>query len=409
MLPAKLTVGSTFAIHPPRNGGQLRTFHLYTRVAERCPVDVVCLVAGDQPALERRLTPNLREIHVPQSHAHAVAEAELQRAAGIPVTDVAFPDLYELTPEFTAAVASSAVPGGAVVATMPYTLPALETGAAGAPVWYDSQNVEADLKAEMLPDNAVGQRLLESTRRVEASCCRKAERLFVATLENGERLRELYDLSGRPPTVVPNGVDTTQIAFVSAAQRRGVRARLQMQRPLALFIGSWHEPNLVAVRRIIGLARILGDVTFAIAGSVCLPFRGMGLSGNVELLGIVSDTQKRSLLAAASVALNPMSAGSGTNIKMLDYLSSGVPVVTTSVGARGLALDQRYAEIVPVDEFAPAIRAVLGLDPAQLDDRTVRARRHVEEHFDWSTITERLLATIAPQDTVGRPDSAKIA
>ena len=131
-LPAKLTVTSTFGIYPALGGGQLRLLHICQRLARRFPVDVVALVADDEPALTRELTPGLREIRVPMSTAHAQREAELGRDAGVPVTDVAFPQLHELTPAFTEAVAASLVADGAVMASHPYTLPSSRPWGAAA-------------------------------------------------------------------------------------------------------------------------------------------------------------------------------------------------------------------------------------------------------------------------------------
>ena len=38
------------------------------------------------------------------------------------------------------------------------------------------------------------------------------------------------------------------------------------------------------------------------------------------------------------LAINPVTTGSGTNLKMLDYMAAGVPVLSTPHGARGLGL-----------------------------------------------------------------------
>ena len=41
-------------------------------------------------------------------------------------------------------------------------------------------------------------------------------------------------------------------------------------------------------------------------------------------------------LVAAHVAVNPAVSGSGVNIKLVDYLSAGIPVVSTSMATAGL-------------------------------------------------------------------------
>jgi glycosyltransferase involved in cell wall biosynthesis len=404
--PAKLTVGSTFGIYPPLGGGQLRLFHICRHLAARCPVDVIALVAGGEPALQRELAPGLREVRVPKSARHVAAEAKLEREAGVPVTDVAFPELHELTPAFADAVSDSAAADGALIACHPYTLPVLAAVGNQPRIWYDVQDVAADLKQAMLAHTDAGSRLLAATREVERACCEQAELVMAVSSEDAGRLRTLYGVADRKLALVPNGVDTGAIGFTGPGRRRELNTRLSMDAPLALFIGSWHQPNLVAVRRIIELAPQLPDVRFAVVGSVCLPFEDAELPANVELLGIVDDQLKDTLLTVASVALNPMSEGGGTNIKMLDYLAAGVPVISTHVGARGLSLDpERHVRVVTPGEFGAAIRAILSEPLEVAAPRAERARRHVEEHFDWEVVARQLLLAVEALPEADQPGS----
>ena len=43
-------------------------------------------------------------------------------------------------------------------------------------------------------------------------------------------------------------------------------------------------------------------------------------------------------LAAADVSINPAVSGSGVNIKLVEYLAAGAPVVSTTRGSAGLGL-----------------------------------------------------------------------
>jgi glycosyltransferase involved in cell wall biosynthesis len=402
----KLVVGSTFGIFPPQGGGQLRIFHLYRQLAEESPVDVIALVAGDEPRRRQEVAPGLTEVRIPKSTRHVAAETALEAQAGVPVTDVAFPELHELTPEFASAVAASAAEGGALVASHPYTLPALLAGG-GLPVWYDVHNVEADLKAAMLAGNETGRRLLSAARDVERACCERAERVFASSASDAQRLRDLYGVPDRKLELVPNGVDTATISFTAPAERRRMQERLRMRTPLALFIGSWHEPNLRAVRRIAELAARMPDLEFAVVGSVGLPLEQGYLPGNMRLFGVVDDELKAALLAVAAVAINPIAEGSGTNMKMLDYLAAGLPVVSTEIGARGLDLGPTsQARIVPLERFGVAIQDVLQ-EPAEEADRRAReARRHVEQRFDWAVVSRPLVGAV--RSDLGRPPTASV-
>lgn len=408
--PRKLTVGSTFGIYPPLGGGQLRVFHLYRRLANYCPVDVVALVAAGEPARERQLARGLTEIRVPKTGRHAAAEAELEQQVGVAVTDVAFAELHAMTPAFAQAIARSAAAGGVLVASHPYALPAFGSLKEELPLWYDVHNVEADLKEALLGSSETGRRLLSLTRAIERDCCRRSELVLASSDEDALRLRALYEVPRHKLVPVPNGVDSQAIEFVDPARRRQLQEHLLVQKPLALFIGSWHPPNVRAAEQVVKLARRLPEVTFAIVGSVCIPLQNVRRPPNVELLGILADAHKQALLALAVVALNPMLEGSGTNMKMLDYLAAGVPVVSTAVGARGLRMQaEAGVRVVPVRRFRAAVRAALN-EPHELRERRAReGRRQVEQHFDWGVIADGLMAAAPTRTTTSSVAPASIA
>lgn len=397
----KLVVGSTFGISPPRGGGQLRIFHLYRQIARYCDVDVIAIVERDQPASRRVLAPGLTEIRVPKSAAHVAAEAEL-RVTQVSVTDAAFIDLHHLTPTFAETVARSWVPGCVFVASHPYTFPAMRGVDEEAEWWYDAHNVEADLKAVVLPTTRTGKRLLARTRSVERECCKQARLVLAASVEDAQRLRSLYRVPAARLRVIPNGIDASAIRFVAPSERRALRRQLRLEQPLALFIGSWHEPNLVAARQILRLADEVPEVRFAIVGGVGIPLQTEERSENVELFGVVGEELKEALLGVAAVALNPMLSGSGTNMKMLDYLGAGVPVISTDVGVRGLDLDREHdLRVVAPTDFSRALRATLDEPDELADARAQAARRKVEDRFDWGAVCAPLLEQIGLRERDG--------
>ena len=113
-------------------------------------------------------------------------------------------------------------------------------------------------------------------------------------------------------------------------------------------------------------------------------------SRNVLLLGQISNEEKLELYHISDVALNPMLSGSGTNIKMLDYMAAGLPVITTPVGARGLDIENyNNAIICDVSEFPKKIRELT--NDKDLYDRLSRnGRKLVVEKYDWENITKRM-------------------
>ena len=109
-----------------------------------------------------------------------------------------------------------------------------------------------------------------------------------------------------------------------------------------LFLGSFrHEPNRAAldwfVREVLPLVR--GAPAPRPAGRGRLrPAAGPRLrrhAGHLEMLGFVEDV--REPLARYAVFVCPILSGSGVRVKLLEAFAAGIPVVSTRVGAEGLA------------------------------------------------------------------------
>ena len=92
------------------------------------------------------------------------------------------------------------------------------------------------------------------------------------------------------------------------------------------------------------------------------------------------------------VMIVPIQAGSGIRIKTLEAMALGVPIVSTSIGAQGLAVSDDI-EIKLADEpndFAAAICALL-TSPAKSQEMTTQARKYVELHHNLKRNTADLL------------------
>jgi len=92
----------------------------------------------------------------------------------------------------------------------------------------------------------------------------------------------------------------------------------------------------------------------------------------------------------------PLLAGGGSRLKILEAAASGVPVVSTAVGAEGLELSPGE-EISIRDEpeaFADAVVRLLA-DPDAARTQAVKARARVEALYDWKRIGPRFARTLA--------------
>ncbi len=183
------------------------------------------------------------------------------------------------------------------------------------------------------------------------------------------------------------GIDTRRYRFAC-----GPREPLTM-----LFLGSFrHDPNRVALDWFIGrvlrliLAREPG-ARLAIAGSDPPPAHAYAeLSGPLDLLGYVEDV--RDLLARYAVFVCPILSGSGVRVKLLEAFAAGIPVVSTVVGAEGLARqDGEFCRLADDPAgFAERVLAVFE-DPEKAAEMAARARAEVEHNWDMAAITARLV------------------
>lgn len=76
------------------------------------------------------------------------------------------------------------------------------------------------------------------------------------------------------------------------------------------------------------------EYELVVIGAVCEPFRTMEVDGDIKLLGKVADLETE--LSRCDVLVNPLSSGTGLPIKVLDALASGLHVLATDAGARGV-------------------------------------------------------------------------
>jgi glycosyltransferase involved in cell wall biosynthesis len=405
----KLVVATSFAVHPPTGGGQSRVAGLYGALARLgVDVEIVSLVGRTERDGPLEAGPGIRELRVPRTPEHEAADWRLHQRVGVPVSDLGLALHHELTPAYAEAVANAAAGAAAVVASHPFALPVLAP--LGTPLIYEAHNVEADLKAAMYAGMPDGPAYAERVRELEAACCQAAQHVIVCAARDGERLGELYALPPERVVEVPNGADPVSIPFTPLARRRERAWELGMhERLTAVFVGSWHEPNLVAIRDLLAIADELAEarVRVLICGSAGLAFAGKWIPHNFDLCGVVDDAFLRSVLAVAGAALNPMRSGSGTNLKMLDYALGGVPLVSTTFGARGLGLEPGRDYVAAEPEELPGVLAALREEPfASVDARVRSARRHVETRFSWTEIAAAWHARPALRDVLGHAEVA---
>ncbi len=112
-------------------------------------------------------------------------------------------------------------------------------------------------------------------------------------------------------------------------------------------------------------------------------------SPSINALGMVDDIEP--ILANMAIGLAPILQGSGMKIKNLTYLSHGIPLITTALGARGFPESEA---IIIEDNFArwPSIIHRLMTNGEERRRLSKIASRLFAEHFDIENTVHRLIA-----------------
>lgn len=185
--------------------------------------------------------------------------------------------------------------------------------------------------------------------------------------------------------VIPNGVDTE--VFVKPRDAAKIRERFGLAKHrVVVFVGNMqYAPNKEAVRLIalkIGplVENAIKDVKFLIVGRLDGP-----VYPNLNYLGVVKDIVP--ILAVSDVGIAPLLNGSGTRLKILEYLSCGLPVVSTAVGAEGLDVENGVHAMIENDMNVFASKLIQVLSDTQLSRQLGQsARELVVKKYDWSKI-----------------------
>jgi glycosyltransferase involved in cell wall biosynthesis len=160
--------------------------------------------------------------------------------------------------------------------------------------------------------------------------------------------------------------------------------------PTILFQGSLHYgPNIDAVDWLIDdvaphLFKQLPGAQIRLVGTTSPGVESRHRPPGVVVAGRVPDIEPE--LARADIAVVPLRIGSGTRLKILESFAHRIPVVSTTVGADGLDVEDGVHLLLAntPEEFARACRRII--EDRALARRLVDAgERRYLERYEWST------------------------
>lgn len=216
-------------------------------------------------------------------------------------------------------------------------------------------------------------------RAVEAQAPRRFRDIFACAEEDRDFFRA-HDPSARLSLpIIRCGVDPAAYSAAPGTRER-VRSELGLAEEdrLLVFSASRYSPNAEAVEDLRKFcqeqAPFLASrrVHILVVGSV---LAGPHREGAFLATGCVPEVA--SYLAAADAGLNAVTWGSGSNVKLFEYLAARLPVISTEFGARGSGLEagKDYLSYEP-PRLCPAIERFLEGGP--------RERWHAHADAVWA-------------------------
>lgn len=222
-------------------------------------------------------------------------------------------------------------------------------------------------------------------RRYEAKVCERLDRVIAVSHADAEALGRL--VPGLKPTVVPNGVDSAHYlpAGIDHESDRTVIFTGKMDFRPNVDAVLWFSHEVLPVVR-----QEVPDVRFKVVGRDPHPrLRHLQKVPGVTLTGRVEDIRPH--IAEAGVYVVPLRVGGGTRLKVLEAMSMGKAIVSTSLGCEGIDVAPDH-ELVIADEpavFAEQVVDLIG-DRDRRRELGLAARLKVEAHHDWRQIVPLL-------------------
>ena len=388
--------------YPPREGHQLRAWHLLRALASRHEVTLLSFLRGDDALDEagplRDVLARLETFPISSEDSRVALGTALLRGT---LTRTPFLVAKYDSRALRERLVTLARDADLVHFDMLPLMAHADCVPAGVPVVLNAHNVEHRLLATRarIETRPLARAFLASQvsrlHDFERDACLRADAILACSDTDAHALRELGP--GREVEVIANGVDLEGNLPSQAAPADG----------RMVFVGQmgWF-PNRDGVEWFLQAVfpRILArrpDAQFVLVGKADGFEVPAAVAGNVRLTGFVDDL--RPYVHDAAVYVVPLRAGSGTRLKVLEAMALGKAIVTTTIGSEGIALrhDESALYADDADGFAEATLALLA-SPERAARMGAAARDLAQARYGWDAIGasllecyERLLSTQA--------------
>lgn len=259
---------------------------------------------------------------------------------------------------------------------------------------YDAHNVDTNLAANAVAKFGMNKAAQSKIHSAESSLHTKVNAIITCSDLDTKDFLEMNQ-NKIVAASIPNGVSTGNVC------NEGV---FLDEPEYILFCGAlWSPPNSEGLLWFYnsiwpGVKKAFPALKLLVVGSGEPPASLLQLLSDVslEFTGAVADVKP--FYNQATVAIVPLLSGSGTRLKVLEAMSYGLPVISTSKGAEGI--DYKTGENILIEdhenEFAEKVIYLL----CNRNDRISighKGSKMAIEKYDWNTVGKKLESFINNQ------------
>jgi hypothetical protein len=373
----KLLVTAPYCIYPPKTGGTIRVFELVNELSKKDISVTVLMPMTPAQITNKKINQNLFLKVVPYpfvlpylltgkpfSYNYLISlhpgyyfflKKYFKTSDIIQFEGVCFGDLVDL------------IPSNKIVV-------------------YDAHNVEYDYEQFSSRFSWITKIATNRIFTLENKLVQRANKILTCSTNNAQRISQLYGMKEEKCTVVPNGIHLYKDSpRLTAEQIRESFPGFLDFPHRAIFSGSNVPHNQEAVRFLIETIapQLSGECAFIIKGQCgysCKNNRSENIFFDLKPGNVAPYAD------ACTVAVNPVMKGSGTSLKVLDYLVNGLPVISTDFGMRGFEDLKKYVTLTKPEDFYLKLKKKQHLDPKIL---------RILEKYSWTSIARTLAETLS--------------
>ena len=379
-------------IYPPMNGGMQRCFNILNQLAKHFEVTVIINQDKESFLKSGEDYPDIKNVKVysteeankskdlfsffPEKIANAIRYRWIKKSLS-ETTDSKLLEYYPLLKKILKAHSFDAV-----ILENLSTINAtdiIRKYAGNTKIIYDAHNVDSNL--------AVGTAHQPGIIKLEKTLYATVDAVFACSENDRADFLEM-NKNKLTVAIIPNGVN------VGNYYNEGV---LKDVPRYIIFCGAlWTAPNreglLWFYNKIWSKVRdAFPHLKLLVVGSGQIPgsFQPLLSDSSLIFTGAVDDVKPWYNKAAVSIV--PLLTGSGTRLKILEAMSYGLPVVSTSKGAEGIEYSNGEDIIIAVKEndFAESLINILTNKQKRIS-MSEKARKLVTEKYDWDVTGDKM-------------------